>query len=67
MKPFFKSPILYAILGVVLIIIGNIYNNKDKYPYMTFWSRLMIVAGAAAVGFSAANILRWNPLTRING
>lgn len=62
----FKSPILWGILGIVLIIVGNIYSDKEKYPAMPLISRIMVIGGAIVVGFSGASILKWNPLSKVN-
>ena len=66
MTNFFKSPLLWAVVGLGTIIIGSIYNDKDKYPAMPLISKFLIIAGSAIVGFAGASILKWNPLTKLN-
>lgn len=63
---FIKSPILWAVIGIALIVIGNIYSDKEKYPSMPIISRIMIIGGAIIVGFSGASMIPWAPLAKIN-
>lgn len=63
MNPF-KSPILYALLGAFLTIMGFVFSDKIVYPVWSKFSGAMIVVGVLLFGLSVPT--KWNPIAKIS-
>lgn len=61
-----KSPILWAVIGGSAAIFGFMTSDEEKYPTLSKLSGWILIAGLFIVGFSTANIIKWNPLTKLN-
>lgn len=61
-----KSPILWAVIGISLLIFGFMTSDETKYPTMSKFSAWIIIAGGILVGFSSAYMLNWKPLNQLS-
>lgn len=57
---FFRSPVLYGVIGLFLTIIGFMFTDKIAYPVMSKFSGIFIVVGLLMVGLSIPS--KYNPI-----
>ena len=61
----FKSPILWAVIGISALVFGFMTSDEDTYPTASKFSGWLIIAGAGLLGFTLSSFIR-SPFTKLN-